>query len=160
MSDSTKILYAQSVKEQSVGVLMIRCPKTERSISTGIYIDRVAFRSMPVFYSSTFCPVCRTSHEWFAASAWVCDYGPENCDPSCQRCKMPLRYDQEKYLIDSCLPGRPYLICLSSCFALRAFHLIPHPLPVHCPSPYSPLALRSATAVSDRILPGAQIGSC
>ncbi len=74
-----------------MGVVMIRCPNTEKSISTGLQMDRAAFRSMPVFFRNTFCPLCRTTHEWFARSAWVCDYGPENCDPNCQRCKMPRR---------------------------------------------------------------------
>jgi hypothetical protein len=22
-------------------------------------------------------------------NAWVCDCGPENCDPNCEKCKMP-----------------------------------------------------------------------
>ena len=75
-----------------MGVVIIRCPKDgESHLSTGIYIDRAAFRSMPVFFSSTVCPLCRTSHEWFATNAWVCDYGPANCDPNCERCKMPQR---------------------------------------------------------------------
>ena len=74
-----------------MGVVMIRCPRTEKAISTGMQVDSTAFHSMPVFFSSTVCPLCRTSHEWFAASAWVCDCGPENCDPKCERCKMTLR---------------------------------------------------------------------
>ena len=79
-----------------MGVVMIRCPQTERAISTGMQIDRAAFHSMPVFFSSTFCPICRTSHEWFATNAWVCDCGPENCDPNCERCKMPWRRRGER----------------------------------------------------------------
>jgi hypothetical protein len=74
-----------------MGVVMILCPNTAKPISTGLQMDRVAFDSMPVFFSTTFCPVCRTSHEWFAASAWVCDYGPANCDPNCDRCKTARR---------------------------------------------------------------------
>jgi hypothetical protein len=34
---------------------------------------------MPVFFSSAYCPSCRTLHDWFARNAWVCDYGPDNC---------------------------------------------------------------------------------
>ena len=49
-----------------MGTVMIHCPKTGKAISTGMHIDRAAFRSMPVFFSRTFCPSCRTSHEWFA----------------------------------------------------------------------------------------------
>ena len=74
-----------------MGVVMIRCPRTEKAISTGMQVDSTAFHSMPVFFSSTVCPLCRTSHEWFAASAWVCDCGPAKCDPNCERWKIARR---------------------------------------------------------------------
>jgi hypothetical protein len=59
-----------------MGVVMIKCPKTGREISTGITMDRVRFNSTPVFFASTYCPICRASHEWFAKDAWVCDSAP------------------------------------------------------------------------------------
>ena len=34
-------------------------------------IDRRSFNSTPVFFSQTFCPLCRTEHQWFATEAWV-----------------------------------------------------------------------------------------
>ena len=68
-----------------MGMVMIHCPKTRKAISTGMQIDRATFSCMPVFFSSTFCASCRTSHEWFAQNAWVCDCGPANCDPNCER---------------------------------------------------------------------------
>jgi hypothetical protein len=38
-----------------MGIVMIVCPKMGKAISTGMHIDRAAFRSMPVFFgSSTF----------------------------------------------------------------------------------------------------------
>ena len=49
-----------------MGELMIRCPKTGKAVTTGIYIERARFRSMPVFFNRSFCPSCGTSHEWFA----------------------------------------------------------------------------------------------
>ena len=55
-----------------MGVVMIRCPATEKVISTGICIDSAAFHSMPVFFGT----LCRIAHEWSAASAWVCDAAP------------------------------------------------------------------------------------
>jgi hypothetical protein len=58
-----------------MGVVMIRCPETRRAISTGIEADRAAFRSTPVFFSRTLCPLCRATHEWFAGDAWVRDAG-------------------------------------------------------------------------------------
>jgi hypothetical protein len=68
-----------------MGELMIRCPKTGKPVTTGIHMERARFRSMSVFFSSSFCQSCRILHEWFAASAWVCDCGPANCDPNCER---------------------------------------------------------------------------
>jgi hypothetical protein len=37
--------------------------------------DRPSFGATPVFFSRTYCPICRTLHEWFAKEAWVCDGG-------------------------------------------------------------------------------------
>ena len=68
-----------------MGIVMIRCPETRRTISTGIQVDRATFRSTPVFFSRTYCPLCRTTHEWFAKNAWVCDSGAADCVPSCER---------------------------------------------------------------------------
>jgi hypothetical protein len=31
------------------------------------------FLSKPLFFPRTYCPLCRTTHEWFAKDAWVCD---------------------------------------------------------------------------------------
>jgi len=68
-----------------MGMVMIRCPETQQAISTGIQIDRATFHSTPVFFSCTFCSLCRATHEWFAKDAWVCDTGLAHCDPSCER---------------------------------------------------------------------------
>jgi hypothetical protein len=54
-----------------VGLVVIRCPRTGRAIPTGIEVDRHAFARAPVFFSRTFCQLCRTNHEWFAQEAWV-----------------------------------------------------------------------------------------
>ena len=77
--------------KRTIGIVIIRCPKTGNCISTGMEVNRAAFGSMPVFFGSTFCPACRVSHEWFAPNAWVCDYGPKNCDPNCERRKQRVR---------------------------------------------------------------------
>jgi len=60
-----------------MGFVMIRCPATGRPISTGIAIDRRSFDATPVFYSQTFCPLCRSEHQWFAKEAWVQEAEPE-----------------------------------------------------------------------------------
>ncbi len=54
-----------------MGMLMIKCPNTGRAISTGIQVEQAAFGAMPVFFSRTFCPACRTEHRWFAKRAWI-----------------------------------------------------------------------------------------
>ena len=68
-----------------MGIVMILCPETRRTISTGIQADRATFHSTPVFFSRTYCSLCRTKHEWFAKDAWVCDSGAAVRDPSCER---------------------------------------------------------------------------
>lgn len=54
-----------------MGELMIRCQKTGKPVPTGIYLDQRKFRSMPVFFSSSYCVCCGGSHEWFARDAWM-----------------------------------------------------------------------------------------
>jgi len=58
-----------------MGAVMIKCPNSGHAISTGMKADGASFASTPVFFSRTFCPICRTLHEWFAKEAWVCDGG-------------------------------------------------------------------------------------
>ena len=60
-----------------MGELMIRCPKTGKPVSTGIHMDRTKFRSMPVFFSASYCASCGRLHEWFARDAWMCEAGAE-----------------------------------------------------------------------------------
>ena len=55
-----------------MGTIMIRCPNTGRVISTGKDVaSAAAFRSGAVFFSRTYCPHCRVTHEWFAQDAWI-----------------------------------------------------------------------------------------
>lgn len=56
-----------------MGILMIDCPETGRAISTGRHVETAIFGSTPVFFSRTYCPLCRAMHEWFAKDARVCD---------------------------------------------------------------------------------------
>jgi len=68
-----------------MGMLMIRCPKTGRAISTGRSVEPATFRSTPVFFSRTNCPHCHAMHQWFAQDAWVCDSETLDCDPICEQ---------------------------------------------------------------------------
>lgn len=54
-----------------MGMVMVKCPQTGRSIPTGIKTDRESFRRSPVFFERTHCPICHTDHAWFARDAWV-----------------------------------------------------------------------------------------
>ena len=65
-----------------MGELMIRCPNTGKPVSTGIHMDRARFRSMLVFFSSSHCTSCDTSHEWFARDAWMREPEAEAVDLS------------------------------------------------------------------------------
>jgi len=56
-----------------MGSVMIRCPVTGQEISTGLEASRLSFNHSPVFFGGTFCPICRTDHQWFAKDAWVCE---------------------------------------------------------------------------------------
>jgi hypothetical protein len=67
--------------EGAMGELMIRCPKTGKPVTTGIHMDRTRFRSMIVFFSSSYCQSCGTSHQWYARDAWMCEPGAEMSDP-------------------------------------------------------------------------------
>ena len=67
-----------------MAMMMIRCPKTGRAISTGRYVTSAAFRSSPVFFSRTYCPLCRVTHEWFATDAWVCNSGCSETETVCE----------------------------------------------------------------------------
>ncbi len=54
-----------------MGIVMIKCPITGRAIPTGMEADQFSLNCTPVFFGRTFCPICRSSHEWFAKDAWV-----------------------------------------------------------------------------------------
>jgi hypothetical protein len=54
-----------------MGSIMFKCPATGTPLSTGLMAERASFARTPVFFSRTFCPYCRETHEWFAAEAWV-----------------------------------------------------------------------------------------
>jgi hypothetical protein len=58
-----------------MGIVMVKCPKTGRAISTGMQADRSNFQCAPVFFSRVFCPICNSQHEWFAKDAWVREFG-------------------------------------------------------------------------------------
>jgi hypothetical protein len=55
-----------------MGVVMIACPTTGRSISTGIETDAQSFASLPNEKPAKVkCPVCDRIHVWWAREAWL-----------------------------------------------------------------------------------------
>ena len=54
-----------------MGTVVIRCPATGRTISTGIEADDQVFACSPVFFADSYCPLCDANHRWFARDAWV-----------------------------------------------------------------------------------------
>ncbi len=61
-----------------MGVVMIRCPVTGHTISTGLQASEFSFNRSSVFFGRTFCPICRRDHQWFAKNAWVCESKEEH----------------------------------------------------------------------------------
>ena len=47
-----------------LGVVMVRCPKTGRELSTGIEMDAAGLERLPDIRSRIECPVCRVEHVW------------------------------------------------------------------------------------------------
>lgn len=67
-----------------MGTVMIRCPQTGASISTGYRAERDAFARTPVFFAVAFCAACRGEHEWFAKDAWVQEGRVTHPQPRCE----------------------------------------------------------------------------
>lgn len=68
-----------------MGTVMIKCPKTGHAIATGMTADEPSFARMPVFFSRTFCPHCKSVHQWFAQEAWIHEKSEINLDPRPRR---------------------------------------------------------------------------
>ena len=56
-----------------MAVLLIKCPQTGRSISTGIEIESETFATLPDVPSHLKCPECGLDHAWWTREAWLED---------------------------------------------------------------------------------------
>ncbi len=56
-----------------MGDVMIRCPKTNRPINTGISMDRESFESSRFKNRTVACPHCGESHRWDKKDASIAD---------------------------------------------------------------------------------------
>ena len=54
-----------------MGTVMIRCPKTGRSISTEIEMEVSDFERLPCVEADLFCPHCGQNHSWTRRAAWL-----------------------------------------------------------------------------------------
>lgn len=52
-----------------MGVLMLKCPTTDREFSTGIYVDEASFRRLPDTVTKARCPHCERMHNWWTREA-------------------------------------------------------------------------------------------
>jgi hypothetical protein len=53
--------------------VMVTCPTTGKSISTGIETDRITFDQLPNVLSHSRCPHCGIEHPWWTREAWLSD---------------------------------------------------------------------------------------
>jgi hypothetical protein len=60
-----------------MSVIMIRCPNTDREISTGIEIDFVSFNRLPNVTSHSYCSICGHDHPWRQGEAWLASYATQ-----------------------------------------------------------------------------------
>ena len=51
--------------------VMIRCPVTDREVSTAIETEPSVFRKLPKVAAFMRCPACGQDHVWAVSSAWL-----------------------------------------------------------------------------------------
>ncbi|HVZ54921.1 MAG TPA: hypothetical protein VG986_23350 [Pseudolabrys sp.] len=57
--------------------VMIRCPNTGESVSTGIETEANVFRRLPKVPARMRCPACGEEHDWSVSSAWLAKDAPK-----------------------------------------------------------------------------------
>jgi len=58
-----------------MGIIMIKCPRVGRPVSTGIEVTDVD--QLPTVVATTACPACGGVHEWTKDDAWLADGGEQ-----------------------------------------------------------------------------------
>jgi hypothetical protein len=56
-----------------MGTVMIRCPRTDRAVSTEIDTESSVFERLPEVASRLHCAACGEVHVWTARDAWLSD---------------------------------------------------------------------------------------
>lgn len=68
---------------RQVSVVMVRCPKSGRQLSTGIEMDTATFEQLPDIRSQIMCPVCKLDHIWSTREAWLDNPPPSVPEIAC-----------------------------------------------------------------------------
>jgi hypothetical protein len=71
IADCDVTLAKEVNKEGPMAVLLIKCPHTDRPISTGIEVDAETFAKLPDILSYMKCPECGLEHAWWTREAWL-----------------------------------------------------------------------------------------
>ena len=58
-----------------MSAILIKCPATGRSVSTGIEIDSDTFNVLPDVGVETECAACGGKHLWRKSDAWLSEDG-------------------------------------------------------------------------------------
>jgi hypothetical protein len=56
-----------------MGMVMIRCPRTNLAVSTEIDTEASVFERLPAVESRLQCPHCGDEHVWTARNAWLAE---------------------------------------------------------------------------------------
>jgi len=56
-----------------MGTVMIRCPRSNQAVSTGIETEQSVFNRLPEVAARLHCPLCGGEHFWTARNAWLQD---------------------------------------------------------------------------------------
>jgi hypothetical protein len=69
------ILTKEVNREDPMASLLIKCPHTDRPISTGIEVDPETLANLPNILSHVKCPECGLEHAWWTREAWLEERG-------------------------------------------------------------------------------------
>jgi len=59
-----------------MGVLLIKCPRTSKTFSSGIQTDAESLGMLPQVLTRSQCPHCAAVHSWWTSEAMLVDSVP------------------------------------------------------------------------------------
>ena len=54
-----------------MSLVMIKCPRTGRAVSTQVETEPSVFRKLPSMRGRMICPACAQEHNFLTSSAWL-----------------------------------------------------------------------------------------